>query len=174
MCVCQVLSRLGFFVTPQTVACQAPLSMGFPRQEYWSGLPFPPPGDLPNPGTELASPKLQADSLPLRNNLNCLSADEWIKMWCINTMAYSSAIKKDEIMPFAATWMDLEIIILSEVRQRKTYHLYLKYKRMVQINLFTKQKYLQTQKTNLWLPNGKGVGEGYTRWLGLTYTYYYI
>ena len=65
-------------------------------------------------------------------------------MCCVNTMAYSSAIKKDEIMPFAATWMALETTILSEVRQRKTYHLYLKSKRMVQINLFTKQKYLQT------------------------------
>ena len=40
----------GFFATPWTVACQAPLSVGFFRQEYWSGLPFPPPGDLPNPG----------------------------------------------------------------------------------------------------------------------------
>ena len=46
-----------------TVACRAPLSMGFPRQEYWSGLQFPPPGDLPDPGTELRSPALQADSL---------------------------------------------------------------------------------------------------------------
>ena len=41
--------------TPWTVAPQAPLSMGFPRQEYWSGLPFPPPGDLPNPGIKLRS-----------------------------------------------------------------------------------------------------------------------
>ena len=45
------------------IACQAPLSMGFPRQEYWSGLLFPSPGDLPDPGTEPASPALQADSL---------------------------------------------------------------------------------------------------------------
>ena len=51
------------FATPWTVAHQAPLSMGFPRQEYWSGLPFPSPGDLPNPGIELGSPALQADSL---------------------------------------------------------------------------------------------------------------
>ena len=51
-------------VTPWTVAHQAPLSMGFPRREYWSGLPFPSPGDLPNPGTEPRSPALQADSLP--------------------------------------------------------------------------------------------------------------
>ena len=49
--------------TPWTVACQAPLSMGFSRQEYWSGLPFPSLGDLPGPGMELGSSALQADSL---------------------------------------------------------------------------------------------------------------
>ena len=56
-------------VTPGTVARQAPLSVGFPRQEYWRGLPFPPPGDLPDPGTELVSlvsPARQAVSLPPR------------------------------------------------------------------------------------------------------------
>ena len=51
-------------VTPRTVACQAPLPMGFSRQEYWSGLPFPSPGDRPDPGIEPRSPALQADSLP--------------------------------------------------------------------------------------------------------------
>ena len=51
-------------VTPWTVACQAPLSMAFSRQEYWSGLPFPSPGDLPDPGIEHGSPALPADSLP--------------------------------------------------------------------------------------------------------------
>ena len=51
--------------TPWTVV---PLSMGFPRQEYWSGLLFPPPGDLPNPGIEFVSPALQADPLPLRHD----------------------------------------------------------------------------------------------------------
>ena len=50
--------------TPWIVAYQAPLSMGFPRQGNWSGLPFPCPGDLPNPGIEPGSPALQADSLP--------------------------------------------------------------------------------------------------------------
>ena len=50
--------------TPQIVAYQAPLSIGFSGQEYGSGLPFPSPGDLPNPGIEPGSPALQADSLP--------------------------------------------------------------------------------------------------------------
>ena len=50
-------------VTPWTVACQAPLSMGYSRQEYWNGLPFPLPGNLPDPGTEPGSPALQADPL---------------------------------------------------------------------------------------------------------------
>ena len=51
-------------MTPLTVICQAPLSMGFSRQEYWSGLPFLSRGGLPNPGIELGSPALQASSLP--------------------------------------------------------------------------------------------------------------
>jgi len=50
--------------TPWTLACPAPLSLGFFRQEYWSKLPFPSPGDLPGPGIEPWSPVLQADSLP--------------------------------------------------------------------------------------------------------------
>ena len=61
-----------------TEACQAPLSMGFSRQEYWSGLPFPSPGDLPDPGIEPGSPELQADDLPTelwgkpRHTVNCI------------------------------------------------------------------------------------------------------
>ena len=58
------LSHVWLFATPRTVAYQASLSMGFSRQEYWSGLPFPSPGDLPNPGIECRSPALQADVLP--------------------------------------------------------------------------------------------------------------
>ena len=58
------LSPVQLFVTPRTVAYQAPPSMEFSRQEYWSGLPFPSPGDLPNQGTEPMSPTLQADTLP--------------------------------------------------------------------------------------------------------------
>ena len=56
-------SRVQFFVTPWAVAYQAPLSMGFSRQEYWSALPFPSPGDLLDPGIKPRSPTLQADAL---------------------------------------------------------------------------------------------------------------
>ena len=52
------------FLTPWTLVCQAPLSMGFSRQQYWNGLPFPSPGNLPNPGIEPGSSALQADSSP--------------------------------------------------------------------------------------------------------------
>ena len=90
------------FATPWTVAHQAPLPMGFPRQEHWSGLPFPSPGDFPNPGIKPVSPALQVDSLPLSHHRH----DSGIL-----------AIKKNKTMPFAATGMNPEIIILSEERQ---------------------------------------------------------
>ena len=60
----KLLSHVRLFVTPWTVAYQAPPSMEISRQEYWSGLPFPSPGDLPDPGIEPGSPTLQADALP--------------------------------------------------------------------------------------------------------------
>ena len=60
----KLLSGVQLFATPWTVAYQAPLSMEFSRQEYWSGLPFPPPGDLSDTGVKPRSPALQADALP--------------------------------------------------------------------------------------------------------------
>ena len=60
---CWVIDRTEIERAPWTAACQAPLSMGFSRQEYWTGLPFPSPGDLPDPGIKPRSPILQADSL---------------------------------------------------------------------------------------------------------------
>ena len=58
----KLLSRIWLFATPGMVAYQAPPSMGFSRQEYWSGLPFPSPADLPNPGIEPGSPALQTEN----------------------------------------------------------------------------------------------------------------
>ena len=60
----KLLSHVHLFVIPWTVAYKALLSMEFSRQEYWSGLPFPSPGDLPEPGIEPRLPTLQADTLP--------------------------------------------------------------------------------------------------------------
>ena len=57
------LSHVQFFATPWTVACLAPLSIEFSREEYWSGLPFLSPGHVPHPGTEPGSPAMQTDSL---------------------------------------------------------------------------------------------------------------
>jgi len=54
----KLLSRVQLFVTPWAIACHAPPSMGFSRQEYWSGLPFPSPEDLPHPAIKLGSPAL--------------------------------------------------------------------------------------------------------------------
>ena len=64
VCVCESLSHVQLFATPQTVALQVPTSMRFSRQEYWSGLPCPSSGDLPDPGIEATSPALQGDPLP--------------------------------------------------------------------------------------------------------------
>ena len=64
LCVLSRFSHIQLFATSWTIACQAPLSMGLPWQEYWSGLPCPPLGDLPNPAIKPSSPALQADSSP--------------------------------------------------------------------------------------------------------------
>ena len=69
-CMLSCFSHVLLFMTPGTVACEAPLSKEFSRQEYWSLLPYPPPGDLPNPEIEPkapATPALQANSLQLQN-----------------------------------------------------------------------------------------------------------
>ena len=108
----------------------------------------------------------------------CPMTVEWIKkMWYINTLEYHSAIKKNETMPFAATWMDPEIITLSEVSQRKTnimwYHLYVESKKMIQMNLFTKQKQTHRHRKQTYGYQGERWG-GWIKSLGLADTNYYI
>ena len=79
--MCHVLSHIRLFVTLWTVARQAPGSMGFSRQEYWSGLPFPPPGDLPDPGIEpvsLASPSLSGRFFTTSTTWEAWSCMTWI------------------------------------------------------------------------------------------------
>ena len=72
------LSHVRLFVTPWTVAHQPPPSMEFSRQEYWSGLPFPSPGDLPDPGIEPGSPELRADTLSSEPPGNPYGYEGWI------------------------------------------------------------------------------------------------
>ena len=69
----KLLSRVQLFAAPWTVAYQAPPSIEFSRQEYWSGLPFPSPGELPNPGIKPGSPTLRADTLPSEPQPACNS-----------------------------------------------------------------------------------------------------
>ena len=75
------LSRVRLFATPWTVAYQAPSSTGFSWQEYWSGLPFPSPGDLPNPGIEPGSPAFQADTLTFEPPGNIKLTLKWFKIY---------------------------------------------------------------------------------------------
>ena len=72
-------SCVWLFCDPMDCSLPAPLSMRFSRQEYWNGLPFPSPGDLPDPGVELTSPALQVDSLPLSHQGSPLERLELIK-----------------------------------------------------------------------------------------------
>ena len=90
----KLLSCVRLFVTPQTVAYQAPPSMGFSRQECWSGLPFPSPGDLPNPGIKPGSPSLQADALP--SEPPGKTNPSWIPL---AMHIYSSSHKRQRILP---------------------------------------------------------------------------
>ena len=88
-CLLSRFGRVRLFVAPWTVACQVPLSMGFSRQEYWSGLPFPSLGDLPDPGTEptsLMSPALAG---------GFFSGSKLVKgLWSIQTAPGCPAAKK--------------------------------------------------------------------------------
>ena len=92
------LSRVRPFATPWTVAYQAPQSMEFSRQEYWSGLPFPSPGSLPDPGIEPGSPALQADALlsepPGKRMLNDTSMGA---MTVLRLSIYSQKVGSDPV-----------------------------------------------------------------------------
>ena len=101
MLVC-TLSCVQFFATPWTVAHQAPLSKGFSRQEYWSGLPCSPPGDLPNPGIEPRSPTLQADSLrsepPGKSEMKELPPNYQEFGGLIETAMYSPTVGRPDVL----------------------------------------------------------------------------
>ena len=120
VCVCSVMPDSA---TLQTVACQAPLSMEFSRQEHWSGLPLPPPGDLPDPGIEPASPvspALQADSLssepPGEPNLCIVDINSYLVLM--------SAIFNKLEKQYAQKWKILYIYIYTYKRIYTHIHIY--------------------------------------------------
>ena len=100
------LSHVPLFATPWTVAHQAPLSMEFSRQVYWSGLPYPSPGDLPDPGIEPRSPALQADALPSEPPgklcWQCLVVIRWM-----NPLLARGGIRYEE-RPQASPWLPFQ------------------------------------------------------------------
>ena len=129
-------------MTPWTVAHQAPLSMGFSRQQYWSGFSCPSPGDLPNPAIEPWPPALQADSLPFfcatrralpTGGKGAEGCGEEVQLALLGISAlpttsdcphlsthngyYSAVKKKHEVLTFAETQMDFEGTMLSEISQ---------------------------------------------------------
>ena len=92
-----MLSHVQLYATPRTVAHQAPLSMGFSRQEYWSGLPFPSPGDLPTSGTEPRSPvssTLQVNALPLSHRVSPKLVSVQF-----SSVQFSSSVVSDSLQP---------------------------------------------------------------------------
>ena len=102
----KLLSRVQLFATLGTVAHQAPLSVGFSRQEYWSGLPFPSPWDLPNPGIKPGSPALQADCLSSEPPGNIIGLDYPLKSHRFNT--FSS-------LWLTRTWISLILLSTREI-----------------------------------------------------------
>ena len=93
LCYCSVASVMSNSLGPPgTVARQTPLSMGFSRQEYWSGVPFPSPGRLPNPGTKPVSPALQVDLLLLSHQGSQYLKDAWEK-WMLKKQKLNGSMK---------------------------------------------------------------------------------
>ena len=101
-------SHVWFFVIPWSVACQAPLSMGFPRRESWSGLPFPPPGDLPIPGSEPLTPV--APALACRffttEPPGKLLKPNWLSSYCVPDAKYLTIL----YLKLAAHWISSSIL----------------------------------------------------------------
>ena len=131
MCMC-TLSHVRLFVTPWTIACKTPLSMGFSGQESWSSLPFPSPSDLPYSGIEpisLVSKALQVGSLPAEppeKPLNGSQVKEVVthtQHTHTHTHTYTHtrecylSMRKKGILPFVTTQMELEVFIISEISQ---------------------------------------------------------
>ena len=100
------LSRVRLLATPWTAAYQAPPPMGFPRKEYWSGLPFPSPGDLPDSGIEPRSPTLQADALT--------SEPPGMSEECVISLVLSHCSKDFETVGQCYSWFTAQFYLPSK------------------------------------------------------------
>ena len=112
------VSCVWLFVTPWTVDSQAPLSIGFSRQEYWNGLPFPSPGDLPKPGIELESSELQADYLPVESqnpSTKIMIIIMALKIWAIIKQSHIISCRYMTITDYCIVYcaqLDLQLLSL--------------------------------------------------------------
>ena len=124
-CMCaQSFSCVRLFATPWTVACQPPLSTGFSRQEYRTGLPFLLPGDLPDPGIEPASPvspALQADSSPQEEDMQCISWSlKVLHIRKLNSWKYRSRLHVP-ISSYSKTFFSPRNLLVGNVWQIQTF-----------------------------------------------------
>ena len=123
--LCLVVQSCPTLATPKTVACQVPLSMGFSRQEYWSGLPFPLPGDLPNPEIEPGSPVSQADSLLIELQGKPLSRYGyvmvifWLLLWLLHQpgerLCYGCLVSQGRLNCVCSSYGSLSLLPASEL-----------------------------------------------------------
>ena len=125
-CIFSRFHYVQHFVTPWTVARQAPLSMGFSKQLYWSRFPCPSLGDLPHSGTEPTFPALAGafstgwatrEALPATNSTKLFINRKMKSEWCTSALEFYPALNQNGIMPVTTAWMDRVNIILSKGRQ---------------------------------------------------------
>ena len=112
------LSHVQLFATPWTVACQAPLSMGFSRQRYWNGLPFPTPGDLPDPGMEpvsLRSLALAGGFFTASTTWEAHCRTHWLHSWVFTQENWVPCAYKKHII-----WMCLAVFVIIAPKWKPT------------------------------------------------------
>ena len=146
------LSRVRLFATLWTVAHQVPPSMGFSRQEYWSGLPFPSPGDLPDPRIELRSPALQADALTSEPLSDCMYVNIHICI-CMYTHAGTQMLNNFNLsgrsrFELRFVWHSSRFLLFCTIEQEITCFRTGGWERLGTMTqaIFLKNKYLTSQR----------------------------
>ena len=154
-CMLSHFSWVQFFATPWTVACQAPLSIGFPRKEYWSGLPCPSPGDLPNPGTELLSlmsPALAGRFFTTSDTWEAhdkhISVHKWIHCCYYLEQIAVRSIKKNERFCSIFTYSFFDALLSLNRYEFLTYIIFLISEELL-LTFIARQVYWQKNSLNL-------------------------